>query len=154
MHSSFSLGISVALLASATAAIAAPRDACSILTPAQVSAAVGASVGAGESTSTGRTCTWKATDGGAGGVTVATLFLQTGASYEGGRKLAAQVSAQAMVPVSGVGDSAYYFVTGTAVGLLARKGDQAFKAAVYGSAPVEKKKAIEKALARQVVSRL
>jgi len=144
--------LSLAVLGWTQGAAAAPSDPCAILPPAQVSAAVGAPVSAGAST--GHTCTWKATDNGVKGVAMVTLFLQSGASYEAGRKLAGQMGPQSMVPLSGVGDSAYYFVAGTAVGLLARKGSSAFKAAVYGQAPLAKKEAMEKALASAVVGRL
>jgi len=154
MRSGLCIALSACLsLALVTGAAAAP-DPCSLLTPAQVGAAVGTPVGAGVGTSTGHTCTWKATDGGASGVVYATLFLQSCESYEAGRKVATQMGGQAAVPVSGVGDSAYYFVTGSTAGLLARKGGSAFKAAVYGSAPLEKKKAMEKALASAVVGKL
>ena len=146
------LACGLVAVACANAAAAAPRDPCSLLSTAQVSGAVGAPIAAGSSM--GATCTWKATDSGASGVVFVTLFLQSGESYEAGRKLATQMGANAVSPVSGVGDSAYYFTTGTAVGLLARKGGAAFKAAVYGSAPLDKKKAMERALASAVAARL
>jgi hypothetical protein len=38
--------------------------------------------------------------------------------------------------------------------LMVKKGNVAFKIAPYGKLPIEKKKAVEKALAQQVVSKL
>jgi hypothetical protein len=43
---------------------------------------------------------------------------------------------------------------GSNVGLIVKKGSVAFKVAVYAHKPIEKKQAMEKALAQQVVSKL
>jgi hypothetical protein len=43
---------------------------------------------------------------------------------------------------------------GKNVGLIVKKGNVAFKVAVYDHSPLEKKQAMEKTLAQQVVSKL
>ena len=66
---------------------APPDDACSLLTPAQVTGALGVSVAAGTyvTPTFRKTCTWSATTNGGGTVT---LNLQSLEQYEGGKKLA------------------------------------------------------------------
>jgi hypothetical protein len=51
-------------------------------------------------------------------------------------------------------DDAYYLGGGKNVGLIVKKGNVSFKVAVYGDSPIEKKEAMEKTLAQQVVSKL
>lgn len=43
---------------------------------------------------------------------------------------------------------------GSNVGLIVKKGNVAFKVAVYANLPIEKKQAMEKTLAQQVDSKL
>jgi predicted peroxiredoxin len=59
----------------------------------------------------------------------------------------------AMTPAS-VGDDGYFFVTGDQVGLLVKKGANSFKVTVYAKLPVDKKEAIELALAKEVVAKI
>ena len=59
----------------------------------------------------------------------------------------------AMTPAS-VGDDGYYFVVGSQVGLLVKKGRVAFKVAVYATLPVQQKEAMELKLARDVLAKL
>ena len=54
----------------------------------------------------------------------------------------------------GVGDDNYYFVVGTQVGLLVKKGDMSFKVAVYATVSVERKEAMELTLANEVLAKL
>ena len=56
--------------------------------------------------------------------------------------------------IGGIGDDAYYFGTDKLVSLIVRKGNFAFKVAVYAHIPVEKQQAAEKSLALQIVSHL
>src|ERR1700730_16046225 len=137
------------------AATAAPTgDACALLTPAQVGAALGASVGAGSyvTPTFKKTCTWNATTSGGGYVT---LMLQDVGGFEGGKQLGQMASKNlSLTSISGVGDDAYYLAVGDQVGLIVKKGNSAFKVAVYAHIPVESKKAKEKTLAQQVVAGL
>jgi hypothetical protein len=131
---------------------ATPGDACSFLSPAQVSAALGAPVGAGTYVTPAfkKTCTWSATTSGGGTVT---LNLQGLDLYEGGKKIASYGKVST-TSVSGIGDDAYYFGTDKLASLIVKKGSVAFKVAVYAHIPVEKQEATEKALATQVASQL
>jgi hypothetical protein len=147
------LTVSISGAAMVPAATAAPTgDACSLLTPAQVGAALGVSVGAGSyvTPTFKKTCTWNATTSGGGYVT---LMLQTVAGFEGGKQLG-QTASISLTSISSVGDDAYYLAVGDQVGLIVKKGNAAFKVAVYAHIPVESKKATEKTLAQQVVAGL
>ena len=130
-----------------------PDDACSLLTPAQVSAGLGVPVGAGAyiTPTFKKTCTWNATTNGGGTVT---LNLQSLDQYEGGRKLAAYGNSVSTTSIGGIGDDAYYFGTTKLVSLIVKKGNVAFKLAVYAPIPIERQQAAEKALALQIVSQL
>lgn len=135
----------------------AADDACALLTPAEVGSAVGAAVGAGTHVTPTflRTCTWKAQ--GASNVESVTLYLQTVAAYDGGRRMASQMAgsgrAAAFTPIA-IGDDGYYFVVGDQAGLLVKKGAVSFKVAVYARLPVDQKEAMERKLADAVLARL
>ena len=149
---------SLTLLAAAMPLAArADTDACTLLTPAQVHAAVGAPVSDGKHvTSTYvKTCTWNGA--GSSKVRAVTLYLQTAAAYDGGKRMAQQMAAGAKgsaVKSAGVGEDAYYFVTGDQVGLLVKKGGVSFKVAIYATLPVDKKEAMELTLAKEVLGKL
>jgi len=131
---------------------AAPDDACAILTSAQVSAAVGIAVADGTyvSPTFKKTCTWVVHDS-AGATRFVTLYLEGVEQYAGGK---GGLSAAYMTPVSGIGDDAYYLGSGSTEGLFVKKGQRAFKLAVYTTLPLEKKRDMEKALAQQVLAKL
>jgi hypothetical protein len=134
---------------------AAETDACSLVTAAQVSAAVGFQVGEGKHVTANflKTCTWSATA--AGGVQTATLNLQTGAFFDGSKKTAAAMTAAgATVKSAGVGDDSYFYVRGTQVDLWVKKGGNACKITIYKQIPAEQKQAIELSLAKQVLAKL
>jgi hypothetical protein len=133
----------------------ADTDACTLLTPGQVSAAAGFTVSQGTHVTPTfvKTCTW--TVSGSSGVQFVTLNLQTGAFFDGAKKQAALVSAAGgSVKPAGVGDDSFYLVEGTQVMLWVKKGSGAFKVAVYKQIPVDQKEKIELALAKQVVQKL
>jgi hypothetical protein len=135
----------------------ADTDACTLLTAAQVGAAVGTPVTAGEHITPTfvKTCTWK--PAGDSTVRVVTLYLQTAASYEGGKQLARQMAASskgASIKSAGVGDDAYYFSAADQPGLLVKKGSIAFKITVYATLPGDKKEAMELTLAKDAVAKL
>lgn len=128
---------------------ASATDACALLTPEQVGEAVGAKVGAGTYAAPGftKTCTW-VTKG-----IIVTLMLEGTDAFQSGKT--PPVPSVEVTPVSGVGDDAYYMTVATNVSLFVKKGSSAFKATVYSSTfSVDKKKAMEKTLAQQVVAKL
>ncbi len=141
------LGILVFFLAAPPASHAAPDDACTLLTPAQVTAALNSPVPAAMGPGGLKTlCSWAAP--GHGSVTLA--FVPAN-QYEANKKPAAPVEE---VPVNGIGDEAYFLVAGTNVGLFVKKGGALFKVTVYFKMPVDKLEAIEKTLASQAVANL
>ena len=136
----------------------AETDACTLLTPAQVAAAVGGAVSDGTHVTPTfvKTCTW--TPSGKSKLASVTLNLQTAAFYDGGKRQAAMAAAASgkgtgMKPAS-VGDDAYYYVTGDQAALFVKKGAVSFKVAVYARIPAEEKEAMELKLAREVVAKL
>ncbi len=127
-------------------------DACAILTTAQVSSAVGVTVGDGTyvTPTFKKTCTWTVKDS-AGGIRLVTLNLQSPEQFAGGKRGVNQV---AQNPAAGIGDDAYYLGVGSGEGLFVKKGQSAFKLDVYTTLPLEKKRAMEKVLAQQVLAKL
>lgn len=149
---------SLSLLAAATPLAAqADTDACTLLTPAQVGAAVGVPVSDGKHVTPTyvKTCTWNGS--GSSKVRAVTLYLQTAAAYDGGKRMAGQMAAAAKgaaVKPASVGEDGYYFVAGDQVGLLVKKGGVSFKVTVYATLPVAKKEAMELTLAKEVLAKL
>ena len=137
-------------IAGAATAFAAPvTDACSVLTAAQVSSAIGSTVANGTYITPDfkTTCTWTIPTGGA-----VTLQLQTLQFFNAGKGSLASAERES---ASGIGDEAYYLGMGATMGLAVRKGSAAFKIAVYiRNLAEDKRKAIEKTLAQQALSKL
>jgi hypothetical protein len=139
------------------AAAQGDTDACTLLTPAQVSAAVGVAVAAGAHVTPTfvQTCTWTAS--GSSNVKFVTLSLQTTAEYDGGKQMAGAMAGGAKgtaMKAASIGEDGYYFVLGNQVGLLVKQGTVSFKVAVYATLPVENKEAMELTLAKEVLAKL
>jgi hypothetical protein len=136
-----------AALGSRTAAAqsAAP---CSLLTSAQVTAAVGVSVGAAQPiANTG--CSWSAPH------MIVTVSLWDGSKWE---QMKAPVLGMNRTPVSGLGDDAFYTTMGSASSkqfatLSVKKGGTAYLIKVYGST-VADQMSMEKTLAGDVLAKL
>jgi hypothetical protein len=131
-----------------TAFAAPPTEACTVLTAAQVSSALGSSVGEGTyiMPTFKKTCTWNIPTGGA-----VTLQLQSLDQFNAGK---GALASRERASTSGVGDEAYYLGLGTTTGLVVKKDEGAFKISVYSSnLTLDQRKAIEKALAQQVLAK-
>jgi len=159
MKMSASLGmLSTAFIACALAmpsVAKAETDACTLLTPAQVSGAVGFTVSAGTHVTPTfvATCTW--TGSNSSGVQFVTLHLQTPAFYDSAKSGAnAAAAAGAVVKSAGIGDDSFYFVEGPQVTLQVKKGSTSIKVAVYKQIPVEQKEVMELTLAKTVLPKL
>ena len=144
--------LSAALMPSAAKA---DTDACTILTPAQVSAAVSISVSDGRHVTPTymNTCTWNASGP---NVKAVTLYIQSAAAYDGGKQMASMMAAASKggaVKSASIGEDGYYFVAGTQVGLLVKKGNTSFKVTVYATLPVDKKEAMELTLAKEALAK-
>lgn len=164
--------LAVAVLVFAIAAVpsacaAPPEDACALVTQAQVSAAIGVSVDAGTHVTPTflKTCTWNPSGGATKDVKYVTISFQNAASYDAGKRVMQQTEAavnqkegganMASQSASGIGDDAYYTTMGAGyTGLMVKKGSLALKIAVYGDMTADKKKAVEKTLALQALSKL
>lgn len=128
---------------------APPADACALVTPAQVSTALGVTVKPGEYMvpSNKTICTFDSANQ-KKGVEVAivklTLFNNEKTPLHGVKEEQAK----------GIGDEAHYMTTpGFATGLSVRKGNFAFKVRTYGF-PDDQAKATEKTLALDVLAKL
>jgi hypothetical protein len=137
-------------LAGARPAYAAPRtDACVLVTPAQVSAVLGVTVGPGEHIVPSSTtlCGF----GSAGATKRVVVAILTTMMFAGEKHPLAGIKEETL---GGVGDDAHYMTTrGFGTGLSVLKGGFAFKIRVYGFA-VEQIQAKEKTLAQEVLAKL
>ena len=130
---------------------AAPGNACSLLTPAQIKSATSADVGAGEA-ATAKLCSWNPSAPASSDVKSITLLLQNDTNaFEAGKHMPAPA---VVTSVSGVGEDAFFLAVGDQVGLIVKKGSVVFKVAVYARVPLEKKEAMEKSLAALIVPQL
>lgn len=128
---------------------APPADACSLLSPAQVSSALGVQVTAGERIvpSSPKLCGF----GGAAAAKRVMTAIITPTMFAGEKHPLQGIQEE---QVSGLGDDAHFMTTpGFGTGLSVIKGSFAFKIRVYGF-PVDQVEAKEKSLAQQVLSRL
>jgi len=132
---------------------AAPDDACSLLTQSQLTKTLGASVDAGSSLGPNdkKVCTWRTTSSGdaANSIKYVTVMLQGTDAFQ--TRKSVSVKSIIVTPVGNIGDDAYYLAVGANVGLIVLKGSASCKVAIYGSISMDKKQALEKALAQQIL---
>jgi hypothetical protein len=132
----------------------APADACALLTQAEVNTVLGAKLEAGTHPFGGPTvCGWTE----AGGATITNKrVLLTITSPERYAVAKTPIQKIAKIPVSGLGDDAFYAtVSGLGTTLEVKKGNNAFTINVKGEGwSVDQKLAMEKALAADVIARL
>ncbi len=123
---------------------APPENACAVLTADQISRAIGAPVGNGSyvTPTFKKSCTWTAPE------KIVTLSFQNLQMYDAGKRTSLAT------PVSGIGEDAYFLGVGSTIGLIVKKGSVAFKVAVYAKIPPKQSRAMERALAEQVLSKL
>jgi hypothetical protein len=135
-------------LGSKTAAAQSAPTPCSLLTSAQVTAAVGVSVGAAQPiANTG--CSWTAPH------MIVTVSLWDGNKWE---QMKAPLPGASRSSVSGLGDDAFYSTLGSASGkqvatLTVKKGSTAYLIKVYGPIVAEQM-SMEKTLAGNVLAKL
>ena len=136
--------VAYALPARAAGSAALQLDPCTLLTAAQVQAALGVEVAASPISKT--SCQWKATKGRG----IATVSLQSSGSW-------ARLKATPLGPqkaVTGVGDDAFSENFGSLSTLAVKKGSTVFLVKVYGVDDVAKLEAIEITLAKNVAAKL
>jgi hypothetical protein len=134
---------------------APPTDACSLLTPAQVSSVLGSPVsGGGSLTQNTKTiCGWPAPGGTVPPKRVMVNIAHV--SVFAGAKMGLAGDSEVITPLSGVGDEAFYDAdkAGRGAALFVRKGDFAFSVRVYGFPPDQIKEK-EKTLAQDALAKL
>jgi hypothetical protein len=162
-------GVACSLIIFAAAIPAAnaapPTDACKLLNKAQIKSATGASLPDGSSVAGySKMCTWSGSGPDAKGISGITLNIESAASYHSGKAMLQAManspqnrsakSSMSMTPAPGVGDDAFFSSVGSYTKLIVKKGDTVLQIVVYSSAPIEKKRDMEKALASKALSNL
>jgi hypothetical protein len=133
--------------------LAAPADPCSLLTSAQVSAALGVSVGPGQTTG-GRICRWAERGARAGRGSPALVLTMQDAKAFDFAKSPSKSANLVKAPAAGIGDDAVFNTIGVvAATLTVKKGDTYFELHVYGF-PVDQTRNMETTLAKEVVANL
>ncbi|MGB7266154.1 MAG: hypothetical protein WBC92_11625 [Terracidiphilus sp.] len=142
-------GFILGVAAVPAAAALSTSDACTLLSTAQITSAIGISVGTGVWTAPTfkTTCSWNAA--GSGWIT---LMITNPDAFQSAR-LPSKGSI-VDTTVSSLGDDAYYLAVGENIGLFVKKGTFVFKIAIYGQESLDQKRAMEKTLARQILSEL
>ena len=130
----------------------AETDACSLLTPAQVSAVLGVAVGPGTHVTPTffKTCTWTPT--GSSDVRAVMVKAQTSSFYDGAKQKSTTMGLP-MRSVS-VGDDGFIETAGQTTTLWSKKGPAALKVKVYAKRSADVLQTLELALAKQAARRL
>lgn len=160
------LAVLIVVAAAPSAIAAPPTDACPLLTSAEITAVVGVSVAAGTHITPTylKSCQWEPPGGATVQLGSVLLALESAASWDSGKAMLQTVTDSpndntkkggiTMTPASGIGDDAYYSSVGNYTKLIVKKGDASFQIVITSSAPIEKKRDMEKALASKVLSKL
>jgi hypothetical protein len=146
----FSTVVLVGMMLLGPKARAATDDACALVTQAEVTTALGAPVKAGTYVmpTFKNTCTWKY---GTSTESV-TLNIMSQTMFDASHKNS--FGLLQVVPVSGVGDEAYYVTQGELTKTIARKGSVGIKVEIYSkSLNKDQVEAKEKAIAAIAVGR-
>lgn len=134
-------------------------DACKMVTPAQLSSALGVKMAEGKHTTETyvKTCTWNTAEKATPELKFVTLDLETPEQFDAGKRMAEKMQGRMeFETVRGLGDDAYFssMASGKIMNLLVRKGSGVFKFAIYGDMASDKKKAAAKEIAGEVVGKL
>ena len=141
------------------AAYGAPAsDPCSLLTPEQVSAVLGAQVGPGKRL-VSTVCDWRAPNRPTGKKEKAVTITLLDANGFAATKMQMNIRGITKTPVSGIGDEAVYGTSGLASTLSVKKGSFYFVVQVDGfpfnkAEGTDETEAKEKTLATQILSKL
>jgi hypothetical protein len=141
----------VGFVVTASVAQANPPEACALLSPAEIGAIVGTSMGLGTALNSTTTSSCKWLQQGVDEFKAVTVIISTKSAqtYEKGK------SVLQPVVMSGIGDEAY--ITGTTPSytvLSARKGENALTVTVRGLKDLASTQAAEKALGKAAVGKL
>jgi len=151
MRSTARIIVAFIALGSASASVAsaqAPSDPCAQITPAQVSAALGETVGAGQKINT-VTCSWTADK-----PTHQIVTLSYSPPGDWNTLKTRPQPGTTKSGVSGIGDDAIAGTLANFTTLFVKKGSTTFMVKVYGVTDPAKQLAIEKPIAQAVVGKL
>jgi hypothetical protein len=132
------------LCSAAPASAQSNPDPCGLLTQAEVSAATGASVGAGHAL--GETCNWNGSPR-----IIVSLWYPGPTMWQAIEHPNAAVK---QMPAPGVGDLAFYNTAGGFTTFGVKKGTTGFVVKVYGIPEQSKQMAIEKTLAQTLLAKM
>jgi len=125
-----------------------PSNPCAQVTAAEVSAALGETVAAGQQVGT-KTCSWSAEK-----PTHQIVSLMYSPPGDWNTRKTRQMPGVTMASVSGVGDEAFAETVGTFTTLYVKKGSTIFMVRVYGVPDVGRQLAIEKPIAQTVAAKV
>ena len=135
---------------------AAPiTDSCALLTPPEITAAIGVPIDPGKHVlpTSAIMCSWPQT--GASAETATRVMLNFTSLDSFTKEKTPNNPRVFIAPVSGIGDEAFYVTTDFGISLYTRKGNTAFVVGVHDKAlPPNEVKAKEKALALNAAARL
>jgi hypothetical protein len=126
----------------------APSDPCAQLTVAEVSAALGETVAAGQKAGT-KTCSWSANK-----PTHQVVSLMYSPPGDWTKRRTRQLPGVTYATVSGVGDDAFAETAANFTTLYVKKGSTIFMVRVYGVPDVGRQLAIEKPIAQKVAAKV
>ena len=126
----------------------APSDPCAQVTPAEVSAALGETVAAGQQAGT-KTCSWSAEK-----PTHEVVSVMYSPPGDWNTRKTREMPGVTKATVSGVGDDAFAETAGNFMTLYVKKGSTIFMVRVYGVPDVGRQLAIEKPIAEKVAAKV
>ena len=126
----------------------APSDPCAQVTEAEVSAALGETVAAGQQAGT-KTCSWSANK-----PTHQVVSLMYSPPGDWNTRKTRQMPGVTKATVSGVGDEAFAETAANFTTLYVKKGSTIFMVRVYGAPDVGRQLAIEKSIAQTVAGKV
>lgn len=140
------------------AVAAPPNDPCSLITQAQLNAALGVSVDPGKVIAPGKVCQWRqpAAKPGDEVFTVDVSIIDMRA-FDVGKTIGATAGARGptATAITGLGDDAYYYVLARNTEIRLKKGNVFLAVRVSGGRkPIEEYEAKEKAVAAAIVPKL
>ncbi|HEX5076305.1 MAG TPA: hypothetical protein VFW03_24035 [Gemmatimonadaceae bacterium] len=125
-----------------------PSDPCAQVTPAEVSAALGETVTAGQQAGT-KTCSWSAEK-----PTHEIVSLMYSPPGDWNTRKTREMPGVTRTTVSGIGDEAFAETAGNLTTLYVKKGSTIFMVRVYGVPDVGRQLAIEKPIAEKVAAKV
>lgn len=126
------IGAVAAVVRSANPALGAAEDPCALLSEAQVGAALGTPMTVAKLGSDATHCHWEQLSKSGATLADAHLLVEAAKTYDVAKGAMGRSGKLKVVPVSGLGDDAYYLVGDRDAPLFVKKGNAAFRIAFAG----------------------